>query len=72
MNREKAQTVQDWQGRSYVVEIAYVPFLGGYVIWVDDDPYNEGEPFPSRGVAMKELWGHMDGPRGLDKGVSAQ
>lgn len=65
MNRGRAQTVQDWQGRSYDVEIAYVAFLGGYVIWIDDDPYNEGEPFPSRVAAMKELRGHMGGMPGL-------
>lgn len=57
----RVQTMRDWQGRSYEVEIAFVAFLGGYVIWVDDGPFNEGEPFPSSVAAIKELESHMAG-----------
>jgi hypothetical protein len=64
-SRSQIRTVQDWKGRSYDVEIAYVAFVGGHVIWVDDDLYNKGEPFPSRDAAMKELKGHMEGMPGL-------
>jgi len=47
--------ITDWQGRHYDVEISYVPFLQGFVAWVDDDPYNEGEPFHSKREAVRHL-----------------
>lgn len=50
--------LQDWHGRSYEVEIAFVRFLGGYVVWVDDDPYDDevqGEVFPSRRAALRAI-----------------
>lgn len=56
-NKPRHEPIQmrDWQGRSYEVEIAYVAFLGGFVAWIDDDPYNDGEPFRSRREAMAEM-----------------
>jgi hypothetical protein len=52
-------TATDWRGRQYEVEIARVAFLGGYVAWIDDDPWNEGEPFPSRREAERTLRHHF-------------
>lgn len=49
----------DWQGRCYDYEIAFVRFLSGFVLWVDDEPFNEGEPFPTRKAALKALHSHM-------------
>jgi hypothetical protein len=47
------RTMTDWMGRTYTVEVAYVCFLGGYVVWVDDD--TDGEPFPSERAAWEAM-----------------
>jgi hypothetical protein len=47
--------IKDWVGQLYCIEIAYVAFLGGFVVWIDDDPYNEGEPFNSRRDAIAAM-----------------
>lgn len=42
-------TATDWRSRQYDVEIARVALLGGFVAWIDD------EPFPSRRAAERHL-----------------
>lgn len=42
-----------FDGRVYEIEIAFVRFLGGWVIWIDDDPMNEGEPEPTLRTAWR-------------------
>lgn len=54
-------TMNDWQGRKYEIEIARVPFLGGYVAWIDDEPYLDGETFLSHQAALSELRHHLGG-----------
>lgn len=34
-------TVEDWHGALYEIEIAYVCFLRGYVVWWDDEPWDD-------------------------------
>lgn len=48
-------TLSDWRASEYKVEIAYVAFLGGYAAWIDDEPYNEGEPFRSKQEAVSHI-----------------
>lgn len=40
------------ESRSYFCEVAFVRFLSGYVLWIDGEPFNEGEPYASHGAAV--------------------
>jgi hypothetical protein len=46
--------VTDWLGRRYEIEIAYVSFLGGYVVWWDDEPWDD-YVFTSRKAATQAV-----------------
>lgn len=44
----------DWRGRSYEFEIAWVGFLYGYVVWWDDEPWDD-LVFPTRDAALAAI-----------------
>lgn len=51
--------ITDWLGRPYEVEIAFVRFLGGYVVWIDDEPFDADEVYPSRRAAWRAVKEHF-------------
>lgn len=55
------RSLKDWRGRSYECEVAFVRFLGGYVAWIDDDPFRDGESFNSKRAAWEAVRDHMEG-----------
>ncbi len=60
MTDYKPLTLTDWMGVSYEVEIAFVRFLHGYVVWIDDDPWND-EPFSTRRAAERAVRRYFKG-----------
>ena len=57
-------TMKDWQDREYQVEIAFVRFApnySGYVVYVDDELYREGEMFTTKEAAPRAIADHFAG-----------
>jgi hypothetical protein len=67
MSKEKRKShhdsfsLTDWRGHSYEFEIAYVSFLHGFVVWWDDEPWDD-HVFTSRHAALASLKAHLAGP----------
>lgn len=56
--------VRDWQNREYIIEIAFIRFgadCSGYIAYIDDEPYRDGEMFPSHALAQNSVESHLKG-----------
>lgn len=59
-SKRKCGTIimQDWKEVNYVIEISYVAFCGGWIVWIDDEPWDDNV-FHSWHSAEKTMRRHL-------------